>query len=152
MLRWGLIASIILLIDQISKWLVVRFLELDAIIKIIPGLNFQLAINKGAAFGFLAHSSGWQRIFFIVLAIIVAVSIIWWLKKLDNKEFWEALALTSILGGAFGNLIDRLRFGYVIDFIDVYYQDWHWYTFNIADSAICVGTVILALTLFKRVD
>lgn len=150
MFRFGIIATIIFFIDQLSKWLVVHFLEFDKIIAIMPSINLQLAFNKGAAFGFLANYSGWQRLFFIVLAILVSGSIIFWLKKLSKKNFWEGIALTNILGGALGNLFDRIRFGYVIDFIDVYYQNWHWYTFNIADSAICIGTFILMLTLLKK--
>jgi len=150
MVNYGFIATSILLLDQLSKWLVVRYLSFDRIIAVMPCLDLQLAFNKGAAFGFLANASGWQRLFFIGLAIFVSVSIIVWLKKLEKKDFWEGVALAGILGGALGNLVDRIRLGVVIDFIDVYYQDWHWYTFNLADSAICISTVILILTVFKR--
>lgn len=150
MFKCGIIAASILLLDQLSKWLVIRYLSFDRIIAVLPCLDLQLAFNKGAAFGFLANAAGWQRLFFISLAIFVSVSIIVWLKKLAKKDFWEGVALASILGGALGNLVDRIRLGVVIDFINVYYQDWHWYTFNLADSAICFGTVILLVTVFNK--
>lgn len=150
MLKWLMIAIAIFLVDQGSKWLVLQYLDLDKVIQVIPGFNLQLAFNKGAAFGFLAHYPGWQKTFFIRLAIFVSISIIIWLYRLDQKEYLDGIALSLILGGAIGNLIDRIRIGQVIDFIDIYYQDFHWYTFNIADTAICVGAAILVLTLFKK--
>ena len=149
MLHWGTIAVIILLFDQGSKWLAKSYLKIGEIVSVIPGLNLQLAFNKGAAFGFLASHSGWQRFFFIGLTIIVSITIIFWLFKLEKKDFLDGIALSCILGGAIGNLIDRIYFGQVVDFIDFYYKKWHWYTFNIADTAICVGAAILIFTLFR---
>ena len=150
MLRWGIIAVVILLIDQASKWLVLRHLDLEEAVQVMPGFNLQLAFNKGAAFGFLSQHSGWQRFLFVGLAIFVSISILVWLYRLNQKQFLDGLALSVILGGALGNLLDRIRFGQVIDFIDIYYQNWHWYTFNIADIAICIGAAILMLTLFVK--
>ena len=149
MLRWLVIASVIFLLDQVTKLFAIKLLPLHYEIAIMPGLNFTLAFNKGAAFGLLANSAGWQTAFFITLALFVVVMLIMWLKKLQAQDFLEAIALTCILGGALGNLLDRIRLRVVIDFIDVYYKDWHWYTFNIADIAICVGTLLLAITVIK---
>jgi signal peptidase II len=149
MLKWIFLATIIFCLDQGSKWLILQRLDLDRVIQVIPGFNLVLTFNKGAAFGFLAQHSGWQRIFFIVLAILVAISILFWLYKLEDWEFLDGIALSMILGGALGNLLDRLYLGKVIDFIDLYYKDFHWYTFNIADTAICLGAAILVFTLFR---
>ena len=151
MRRWLSLATVVFVIDQLSKWLILQTFVPGSSMPVIPGLNLQLAFNTGAAFGFLANSSGWQQLFFIGMAILVSISIIFWLKKLTKQEFLDGLALASILGGALGNLVDRIRFGYVIDFIDVYYNTaWHWYTFNLADAAICAGTALLMFTLLKQ--
>lgn len=150
MFRWIILAGIIVCSDQITKWLLLTSVDLTQSIPLIPGLNLQLAFNQGAAFGFLAEHSGWQRLFFIGITILVVTSIIIWLIKLSKKEVLDGIALSVILGGALGNLVDRIRFGYVVDFIDVYYRHWHWYTFNIADIAICCGTAILLYTLIVK--
>ncbi|HSX19714.1 MAG TPA: signal peptidase II, partial [Gammaproteobacteria bacterium] len=113
-------------------------------------LNLHLAYNKGAAFGVLESAGGWQRWAFIAVAIITSAVILLWGKKLGKKHKLETLALSLILGGAWGNLIDRIRVGYVIDYIDFYIGNWHWYTFNVADIAICVGAVLLVLLSFKK--
>ena len=118
-------------------------------IEIIPFFNFTLAHNAGAAFSFLADAGGWQRWFFAGLATAVSIFIFLWIRNLKSHEKIMAAGLSLILGGAIGNLIDRVRFGYVVDFIDFYIGDWHWPAFNIADSAISVGAVILILMSFK---
>jgi signal peptidase II len=105
--------------------------------------------NTGAAFSFLSDAGGWQRWLFAGLAVGMSVVISVWLTRLKENETLIAVALSLILGGAIGNLIDRLAYGYVIDFLDVYYETWHWPAFNIADSAITVGVVLMLIDSFK---
>jgi signal peptidase II len=105
-------------------------------------MNWLLLFNPGAAFSFLAQSSGWQRWFFTVLGLAASAYIIWLLRKsLDDKMLCWALSL--ILGGALGNVLDRIMYGAVVDFIDLHYANWHWPAFNIADSAICIGAALI---------
>jgi len=106
--------------------------------------------NEGAAFSFLADAGGWQRWFFSVLAFVISIVLIVWIKRLKTEEKMLAVSLSLILGGAVGNLIDRVRFGYVVDFIDVYYDAMHWPAFNIADSAITIGAVWMIITSFRQ--
>lgn len=138
------LALIIFAIDQITKLLVVAMQSANSV-AIMPYLNFTLGYNKGAAFGILDAASGWQRWFFVAIAIIISLIIILWSKKLTKGDRWEKLALGLVLGGAWGNLLDRIRLGHVVDFIDFYIGSWHWYTFNVADIAICIGAVLLAI-------
>jgi signal peptidase II len=121
-------------------------------VAIIPSFNLTLMHNQGAAFSFLSDAGGWQRWFFTALASVVSIAIIIWITRLKPEEKMTALSLALILGGALGNLIDRVRFGYVVDFIDVYYNTSHWPAFNIADSAISVGAVIMIIASFKSAD
>jgi signal peptidase II len=134
----------------LSKWIVSAQLDLYDSIAVIPSFNLVLAHNYGAAFSFLAGAGGWQRWFFTGLAIIVAVVLTVWMSRLKSEAKWEAISLALILGGAVGNVIDRVLHGYVIDFIDVYYGSYHWPAFNIADSAICVGAVMLIIDSFRK--
>ena len=118
-------------------------------IELIPYFQLTYMRNQGAAFSFLSGAGGWQRWFFIGLAIVASVFIFVWLRKLDPSRRREAVAWALVLGGALGNLIDRILYGYVIDFLDVYVGDWHWPAFNVADSAITVGVALLLLDSFK---
>lgn len=145
MLKWLWITGFVILLDQISKWVADHSLELHVQVPVMPSFNFTLVYNAGAAFSFLSGAGGWQRWFFSLLAIIVCAVLIIWLKRLQTHEKWMALGLTLVLGGALGNLIDRLYYGYVIDFIQWYYKGYYWPTFNIADSAITVGATILVV-------
>ena len=140
----------LVIIDQLSKLYVVANFKLHDPIAILPSLNISLAYNQGAAFGMLGTENGWQRWFFIVVAAIVSAIIIVWQARLTVKDRWESLALACILGGALGNLIDRIAYGHVVDFIDFYIGSWHWYTFNIADIAICVGAFILGIQTLRK--
>lgn len=144
-LRWLWLALVVIVVDQLSKQLVVNMLMLHETLPLLPSLNLLRAENTGAAFSFLSSASGWQRWFFIVLAVSVSGFLIIWLKRLTTGQRLQAAALALILGGALGNLCDRVVHGYVIDFIDVYYQVWHFPVFNIADSAITVGAILLIL-------
>jgi signal peptidase II len=152
MLKYLWISALVLVFDQISKYIANTSMSLYQTIEVMPYFNFTLAYNYGAAFSFLADAGGWQRWFFTGLAAIFSVVIFVWITRLKSSAKLEAISLSLILGGAVGNLIDRLIFGYVIDFLDVYYQSYHWPAFNIADSAICIGAVLLILDSFKKKD
>ncbi len=152
MLKWTILSLIIIILDQITKMIASANLQMFDPIAIIPMLNFTLMHNEGAAFSFLSDAGGWQRWFFSGLAFTVSIVLIVWIKKLKPEEKALAISLSLILGGAIGNLIDRLRFGYVVDFIDVYYGTMHWPAFNIADSAITVGAIWMIISSFRQSD
>ncbi|QQS53186.1 MAG: lipoprotein signal peptidase [Candidatus Competibacteraceae bacterium] len=141
---WWLSGSVIVL-DQLSKLLAETLLTFHQPVPILPSFNLLLTYNTGAAFSFLAGAGGWQRWFFLGLGSLVSIGLIVWLRRLQPTEKRLATALALILGGAIGNLIDRAWLGQVIDFIQIYYQRWYWPAFNIADSAITVGAVLLVL-------
>lgn len=149
MLNWLWLSAVVLVLDQATKRLVDTSMQLYQTIELIPSFQLTYMRNQGAAFSFLSGAGGWQRWFFIGLALLASVFICFWLKRLDRAQRWEAVAWALVLGGALGNLIDRILYGYVIDFLDVYYGDWHWPAFNIADSAITVGVVMLLLDSFR---
>lgn len=143
MLPWLGLAVLVALLDQATKAMALQALDYGVPRAVFPGFNLTLLYNTGAAFSLLDDASGWQRWFFSGVACVVGVIMVVWLQSLDRAERWAPLALALILGGAVGNLIDRLLHGYVIDFIQVYYAQWSWPAFNIADSAISVGAVML---------
>lgn len=147
-MKWLWVSVVVLLLDQSSKLLADALLVMHQPVHIIPMFALTKTYNPGAAFSFLGDASGWQRWFFVVLTIFVSTVLLAWLRRLGPRDRRTALALALILGGAIGNLIDRLVYGYVIDFLDVYYGDWHWPTFNVADSAIVVGAFLLILDAF----
>jgi len=144
MIRWLWVAFVVVLADQATKLLAMEHLR-DGAIALAPSLNLSLAFNTGAAFSLLADAGGWQNLFFVVVALVVSVVIFMMMRRLGASDKQVAAALMLVLGGAIGNVIDRVRLGYVIDFIDVYYRHWHWPTFNVADSAITVGAILLVL-------
>ena len=145
MWRYLWIAVAIVIFDQLTKFAATGYLTGQGEVQLLPFLNLVLVHNTGAAFGFLSNADGWQNIFFIVVAVAASIFILWMSWRLDSKDRLLAVALMLVLGGALGNLVDRLIYGYVIDFIDVYYGTWHWPAFNVADSAITIGAVILVL-------
>ena len=148
-IKWFVCAIIIVVMDQASKlWALDSLTHHD--ISVFSGLNFALTQNAGAVFGILAKSSGWQRWFFTGFALVMIIIIIAWQNNLKDSEGSESLALALVLGGGIGNVVDRIRLGYVIDFIDVYYASYHWPVFNIADAAICVGAVLLFVSLNRN--
>lgn len=150
-LGWLWLTALVFVLDQASKWYFESELNLYEQIVVIPDLfSWTLAYNTGAAFSFLADSSGWQRWLFALIALVVSGVLVVWLKRLKADETWLAIALALVLGGALGNLYDRLVLGHVVDFIYVHWQhQWRFPAFNLADSAITVGAVMLALDMFK---
>lgn len=150
MIPWLGIAVVIVLLDQLTKLAAVKALAAEGFARVTSFFNLVLAYNKGAAFSFLASESGWQRYFFTAISIGAVIFIIYLLKKhAGERLFCWALAL--ILGGAIGNLIDRVLYGHVIDFLDFHVGSWHWPAFNVADSAICIGAVMFVLDELRRV-
>ncbi|MGM0678198.1 signal peptidase II [Ectothiorhodospira marina] len=146
MLKWLWLSFGVIILDQVTKRIAEYQLVQFAPMEILPFLNLALVYNQGAAFSFLSDAGGWQRWFFTTLAVVVSGVIIWWLRQLKRDETSTAVSLALILGGAIGNVIDRVWHGHVIDFFDLHYAGYHWPTFNIADSAITVGAVILIIT------
>ena len=145
MLKWLWVSLLVLILDQASKLAVDTSMQLYESIPLMPYFNLTYAHNTGAAFSFLANAGGWQRWLFAGLAVVMSGIIAVWLARLEKHETLMAVALSMVLGGAIGNLIDRVAYGYVIDFLDVYYKQWHWPAFNIADSAICIGVGLMLL-------
>ncbi len=141
--RWLQLAGAIILIDQISKWMVLGTLRPGESIYVAPFFNWVLTFNAGAAFSFLSEAGGWQRWLFTLLALGVSAWIVVLLRR-HSGEFRLSLALTLVLGGALGNVFDRMRFGAVVDFIQWHAAGYYWPAFNVADSAITVGAILLA--------
>ena len=150
MLQWIGLAFIILIVDQFTKVLIVGYYQLGDSTPITSFFNVVRAHNSGAAFSFLAGASGWQRWFFTVIGLLAAAVILWLLKSHSGQKLFS-FALSCILGGAIGNEIDRVRHGYVVDFLDFYWRGWHVPAFNIADSAITIGAACLILDELLRV-
>jgi len=149
-LGWLWLTLLVLVIDQVSKTYFDSSLQMYQRIVLIPDFfSWTQAYNSGAAFSFLADSSGWQRWLFALIAVVVSTVLLVWLKRLGRNDTWLAIALALILGGALGNLYDRIAYGHVIDFILVHWEHRLFPAFNVADSAICVGAVMLALDMFK---
>ncbi|MBA2921869.1 lipoprotein signal peptidase [Pseudomonas sp. P7] len=150
-LGWLVLSLLVLVIDQVSKAHFEGSLEMFQQIVVIPDyFSWTLAYNTGAAFSFLADGGGWQRWLFALIAVVVSAVLVVWLKRLGRDDTWLAVALALVLGGALGNLYDRIALGHVIDFILVHWQNRHYFpAFNFADSAITVGAIMLALDMFK---
>jgi signal peptidase II len=147
----ALIAALVLgviVLDQLTKYACNTSLGYNQPVQVFPGFDLLLVYNTGAAFSFLGDSGGWQRWLLAGISVSVSLGIGLWLWRLSRQQVMLCVALALVLGGALGNLYDRLVLGYVIDFISVYVQDWRFATFNIADSAISVGAVLLGLDVF----
>jgi len=149
MLKYLWLSGLVIVLDQVSKWLMASWLSLYESVAVMPFFNLTMAHNTGAAFSFLAQAGGWQRWFFVSLTAMISLGLFVWLKKLSVNAKLEAVAISLILGGALGNVIDRFYHGYVIDFLDVYYGSYHWPAFNIADSAIVIGATLLIIDSFR---
>ncbi|MWV11770.1 lipoprotein signal peptidase [Pseudomonas sp. R-28-1W-6] len=150
-LAWLWLALLVFVLDQGSKQVVLQLLEYGQRVVVLDGyFDWIHVYNRGAAFSFLAGESGWQRWFFAVIALGVSAVLVVWLKRLKADETWLAIALALVLGGALGNLYDRVVLGHVVDFILVHWQNQYYFpAFNLADSGITVGAVMLALDMFK---
>jgi signal peptidase II len=144
-LPWFALALVVILLDQYTKRLATDGLEYGRPVEVFWWFNLTLQHNTGAAFSFLQDAGGWQRYFFSVTAMGISVALAIWLIVMRRGQWLLALALGLILGGALGNLWDRMMLGYVVDFVSVHYQGWYFPTFNVADSAISVGAVLLLL-------
>ncbi len=151
-LIWLLLSACVIVVDQLTKMIALRELVPYMPHQVVPHvLNWTLAFNRGAAFSFLAGGSGWQAWLFGVLAVVVSVGLAVWLARLPRRDWRNALPVALIIGGALGNLVDRLVHGQVTDFIQVYWRTWAYPAFNVADSAITIGAVLLiAFGLFGR--
>ncbi len=153
--KWLWLSAAVLALDQMSKAAASAWLMLHEPKPLLPFLNLTLMHNEGAAFSFLSEAGGWQRWFLTIVALAVSAVILWWLLRLPPGQKMLSAALALVLGGALGNAWDRVQLGYVVDFIDVYYERWHWPAFNVADSAITIGAVLLiidSLRSHKRRD
>ncbi|MCE5393697.1 MAG: lipoprotein signal peptidase [Acidithiobacillus sp.] len=151
MLRYLWLSAFVVLLDQGIKLWLSQIWRVGQGVVLIPGfLNLRLVHNTGAAFSFLAGAGGWQRWLLILIALVVTIALVAILRRLKPGSHWTAIALALILGGALGNVIDRIRLGYVVDFIGVHWGSLYWPYFNIADSAISIGAVMLILDAFRR--
>lgn len=147
-LRHLWISAVIIGLDQVTKLIAESQLPLHQAVNVLPYFDWYLTYNKGAAFSFLADAGGWQRWFFTIASIVISAVIIVWIKKLEKNDTLTAISLCMILGGAIGNLIDRIYLGQVIDYIQVWLGTYPWPAFNIADAAISVGAAILIISSF----
>ncbi len=148
---WLVIALVVVLLDQASKITMSHFLLYGQSEAITSYFNLVMVYNKGAAFSFLSDQPGWQRYFFTGVSLIASLFILWMLRRHPTQHLF-CWALALILGGAIGNLIDRIAYGHVIDFLDVHVGGWHWPAFNVADSAITLGAILFVLDEFRRVN
>jgi len=146
---WLVVAALVVVFDQISKRWMLSLMQLGETIRVTSFFNLHLLFNEGSAFSFLASQSGWQRMLFVVIGILAALFILYEIHKhRDNSIFCFALAL--ILGGDIGNVIDRLAYGHVVDFLDFHLGTLHYPTFNIADCGVCIGALIFVVLEFRR--
>ncbi|ARU54915.1 lipoprotein signal peptidase [Oleiphilus messinensis] len=149
MWKWLILAAVVFVLDLVTKFYASTSLDYARSVEILPFFNLTLLHNTGAAFSFLASESGWQRWLFTGLAIIVSGVLLRWLYTLKGSDVWLSIAIALVLGGALGNLYDRITLGYVVDFLHFYWRDYHFPAFNLADSAISVGAVMLAVDIFR---
>ena len=147
-LKFLWISILVVVLDQLTKYWAVTKLPFHQKVNVMPYFDWFLTYNPGAAFSFLADAGGWQRWFFTITTIIISAVIFFWIKKLEAGDRATAISLCLILGGAIGNLIDRVYLGHVVDYIQVYLGSYPWPAFNIADAAISVGAVVLILSSF----
>ena len=148
--RWAFAVAVLVLLDQLSKLAAVSGLEFQRPQPVFPGFNLTLMHNPGAAFSFLADAGGWQRWFFVALAVGISILLVVTIRQTEAAARVQRAGLVLVLAGALGNLIDRVRLGYVIDFVELYYQHWSWPAFNVADSAITVGAGFLLWSAFRE--
>ncbi len=137
------LSAFVVVLDQASKlWIMARFREFE-VLTVWPVFNLTLVYNTGAAFSFLSDAGGWQRWFFIVIAVAISVAMVLWMRQLGARERVTAYGLALIIGGAIGNLVDRVWLGKVVDFLQWHWHEWYWPAFNLADTAITLGVALL---------
>lgn len=152
-LAWLALSAVMIALDQFSKWLAVAQLQFQQPKAFVPGFwNWTLTHNTGAAFSFLADAGGWQHWFFVALALLISGGLAIALKRTARGDWRTALPYALIIAGALGNVIDRLRFGYVVDFVQWYWKSFHWPVFNLADSCIVVGATLMVLFSLRHGD
>lgn len=151
MAHWLWLSLVVVVLDQITKYIVVDNFYLYEQVTVIPSFfSLTLAHNTGAAFSFLSNQGGWQRWFLSSVAVIVSIFLVSWLRRMEKGEGWQACSMAFILGGALGNLYDRIVHGYVVDFLLVYHKNWYFPSFNLADVAITIGAAMLILDMFRE--
>lgn len=144
------LSALVFIIDLLTKYIVVQRFELHESINILPIFNLTYARNYGAAFSFLADHDGWQKYFFILLAIVISAMLMYFLYKNTADQKLQNIAYASIIGGALANMVDRFYHGFVVDFFHFYWQDWHYPVFNVADIGITLGAGLLVIEAFKN--
>ena len=149
MKRYFVIALIVVLLDQLTKLWVLNSFETFEILTVLPVFNLTLVFNEGAAFSFLADAGGWQRYIFVSISAVMSIVFVIWLSRVKSHELWLATGLAFLLGGAVGNLIDRVWLGKVIDFLQWHWHDAYFPAFNLADAAITLGVILLLIDSFK---
>jgi signal peptidase II len=149
-LQWLWISVLVIMLDRITKLTILKKIAQDEILRITPFFNLTCAYNKGAAFSFLSAAPGWQVWMFGLVAVIISIILLVWLKRISYREKWLSVALCLIVGGALGNLWDRLSYGQVVDFLQFHLGNLYYPVFNLADSCICVGTFMLVLDAFWK--
>ncbi|GGO88260.1 lipoprotein signal peptidase [Marinobacterium nitratireducens] len=146
-LVWLWLSALVLILDQASKWLAEHYLEYADPHRLLPVFDLTLLYNRGAAFSFLAEAGGWQRWLFALVALVVSVALVIWMKRTSRVHWWLGMGLSLLLGGALGNLYDRVVLGHVVDFISLHWGPYYFPAFNLADSAITVGAALLIIDM-----
>ena len=149
MKRYFVMALVVVLLDQLTKLWVLNSFETFEIVTVLPVFNLTLVFNEGAAFSFLADAGGWQRYIFVSISAVMSIVFVVWLSRVKSHECWLAMGLAFLLGGAVGNLIDRVWLGKVIDFLQWHWHDAYFPAFNLADAAITLGVILLLIDSFK---
>jgi len=149
MKRYFVMALVVVLLDQLTKLWVLNSFETFEIVTVLPVFNLTLVFNEGAAFSFLADAGGWQRYIFVSISAVMSIVFVIWLSRVKSHERWLATGLAFLLGGAVGNLIDRVWLGKVIDFLQWHWHDAYFPAFNLADAAITLGVILLLIDSFK---
>lgn len=148
--RWISLALLVVVLDQLSKYWALTQLDYGVPVPVMPILDWTLLFNTGGAFSMLSRAGGWQMWFFLAISVLAALLILWLLWRLEEQDHLTGYALTLILGGDLGNLLDRARLGHVVDFIHFHYRDWYFAAFNLADSAITLGAALLLLQIAQQ--
>lgn len=149
-LRWLALSLLVVVLDQASKLVALAMVPEYSRIPVVPGFfDWTLTYNEGVAFSLFGDGEDLQRFLLSAFALVVSAGFMVWLTRLPRDDRWSALALALVIGGAIGNVIDRLRLGHVVDFILLYWREWHWPAFNLADSCIVVGAILLVLAGFR---